>query len=217
MHRGLGARESGDRIAHFLPKREVISCHIEPSATTPWPGYGHSPSKGWPTSSARSQASRITTRTSRHTHATQPPQVFAPATLRRACLANGIGLLGFTALFIYLASRGTPGVSVAAFVTTVLGIITIVAVIGVAAFAQPAIGKAFLAGQHDVIDVNSSVYDTTQNITSGVGIVLWVVGGSCSQSPSHDHSHCPRRPGFFSLCRSRFSRSEASWAICWRK
>ena len=50
------------------------------------------------------------------------------------------------------------------------------AVIGVAAFAPPAIGKAFLAGQHDVIDVNSSVYDTTQNITSGVGIVLWVVG-----------------------------------------
>jgi hypothetical protein len=53
----------------------------------------------------------------------------------------------------------------------------LVAIFGVAAFAQPAIGKAFLAGHHDVIGLNSSVYDTALNVTSAVGLVLWVAGG----------------------------------------
>jgi hypothetical protein len=103
---------------------------------------------------------------------------FRASHLAASLLGNGIGLLGFTALFIYLASRGTPGVPVAAFVATILGIITIVATIGLAAFAQPAIGNAFLAGHHDVIGVNSSVYGTVQNVSSGVGIVLWVAGAA---------------------------------------
>ncbi len=83
---------------------------------------------------------------------------------------------GFTALLVYLASGRSPGIPVTAYVTTILGNIALVALFGVAAFAQPAIGKAFLAGHHDVIGVNSSVYGTTLTVTSVVGLVLFVAG-----------------------------------------
>jgi hypothetical protein len=74
-------------------------------------------------------------------------------------------------------------------VTTVLGNVALVALFGVAAFAQRAIGKAFLAGHHDVISLNSSVYGTPANVTVGVGLGLFWVGGilfaiAISRSPS---------------------------------
>jgi hypothetical protein len=98
--------------------------------------------------------------------------------LAASIFGTGIGLLGFTALFIYLVSRSRAGVALAAFVTTVLGNMGLVALFGVAAFAQRAIGKAFLAGHHDVIkSLNSAVYGTPLNVTSGVGLALFVAGG----------------------------------------
>jgi hypothetical protein len=101
---------------------------------------------------------------------------FLASHLGLSLLGTGIGLLGFTALFVYLASRRLSGVPVAAFVTTILGSIYMAAVFGVAAFAQPAIGKAFLAGHHDVIGLNSSVYGTPINVTVGVALALFFVG-----------------------------------------
>jgi hypothetical protein len=47
---------------------------------------------------------------------------------------------------------------------------------GVAAFAQPAIGKAFLAGHHDAIALNSSVYGIPANVTAAAGTVLFFAG-----------------------------------------
>jgi hypothetical protein len=102
---------------------------------------------------------------------------FLASHLVASMLGTGIGLLGFTSLLVYLATTGrSPRVPVAAYVTTLLGIIAMVAMFGVAAFAQPAIGKAFLAGHHDVIALNSSVYGTAANLTAAVGTVLFFAG-----------------------------------------
>jgi hypothetical protein len=102
---------------------------------------------------------------------------FLASHLAASMLGTGIGLLGFTALFVYLVSRSRPGVSLAAFVTTVLGSMGLVALFGVAAFAQRAIGKAFLAGHHEVIkSLNSAVYGTPADVTAGVGLGLVTVG-----------------------------------------
>jgi hypothetical protein len=102
---------------------------------------------------------------------------FLASHLVASILGTGIGLLGFTALFVYLVSRSRPGVSLGAFVTTVLGNMGLVAVFGVAAFAQRAIGKAFLAGHHEVIkSLNSAIYSTPLEVTSGVGLGLFFVG-----------------------------------------
>lgn len=102
---------------------------------------------------------------------------FLASHLGLSILGAGIGLLGFTALFVYLmGSRQSGGVPVGAFVTTILGSMCTVAVIGVAAFAQPAIGNAFLAGPHDVIALNASVYGTPLNVTAAAGILLSFAG-----------------------------------------
>ncbi|MBV9417160.1 MAG: hypothetical protein JO363_19400 [Solirubrobacterales bacterium] len=101
---------------------------------------------------------------------------FLTSHLTASMLGTGIGLLGFTALFVYLANRLRSGVPVAAFATTVIGSVYMVALFGVAAFAQPAIGKAFLAGHHDVIALNSSVYGTAFNLTAAAGTVLFFAG-----------------------------------------
>jgi hypothetical protein len=102
---------------------------------------------------------------------------FLASHLGASLLGTGIGLLGFTALCVYLiTSSRKSGVPVAAFVSTILGNIYMVAVIGVAAFAQPAIGKAFLAGHHDVIGLNASVYGTSLNVAAGVGLGLFFAG-----------------------------------------
>jgi hypothetical protein len=102
---------------------------------------------------------------------------FLASHLVASMLGTGIGLLGFTALFVYLAGESRPGIALAAFVTTLLGNVALVAMFGVAAFAQRAIGKAFLAGHHDVVGVNSTVYGTPADVTVGVGLGLFFAGG----------------------------------------
>jgi hypothetical protein len=102
---------------------------------------------------------------------------FLASHLAASILGTAIGLLGFTALTVYLVSRGRrTGVAVSALAMTVAGNMGLVALFGVAAFAQPAIGKAFLAGHHDVVSLNSSVYGTALDATSGVGLGLFFAG-----------------------------------------
>jgi hypothetical protein len=101
---------------------------------------------------------------------------FLVSHLAASMLGTGIGLVGFTALLVYLATGPSPRVPVAAYMTTILGSIAMVAMFGVAAFAQPAIGNAFLAGHHDVIALNSSVYGTAANLTAALGMVLFFAG-----------------------------------------
>ena len=67
--------------------------------------------------------------------------------------------------------------------------------IGVAAFAQPAIGKAFLAGHHDVIALNASVYGTSLNITAAVGILLSFAGAVLFAIAISRSRSLPRRAG----------------------
>jgi hypothetical protein len=70
---------------------------------------------------------------------------FLASHLGASMLGTGIGLLGFTALLVYLATRCSPGVPVTAYLTTILGNIVLAAVFGVAALPQPAIGNAVKA------------------------------------------------------------------------
>jgi hypothetical protein len=102
---------------------------------------------------------------------------FLVSHLTASMLGTAIGLLGFTALFVYLMRGGRrAGVALSAFVMTIVGNMGLVALFGVAALAQPAIGKAFLAGHHDVVGLNSSVYGTAANAIAGVGLGLFFVG-----------------------------------------
>jgi hypothetical protein len=88
----------------------------------------------------------------------------------------GLGALGFMALSIVLASHGALRLGTWALVTAVLGDVAIVAVFGIAAFAQPAIGKAYLAGDHQVRGLYDDVNGVPLFSTAGAGVLLLSTG-----------------------------------------
>jgi hypothetical protein len=81
--------------------------------------------------------------------------VFLVSHLVGSILGAAVGVLGFLALAVLLVERGVARLALGALVGTVVGSVLLTAVFGVAAFAQPAIGRAFLAGDADV----AALYD----------------------------------------------------------
>ena len=71
---------------------------------------------------------------------------FLASHLVGSILGAAIGALGLVALGAVLASRGHPRAGLWVIVTGVFANVLTVAVIGIAAFAQPAIGRLYLAG-----------------------------------------------------------------------
>ena len=98
---------------------------------------------------------------------------FLASHLIASILGAAIGALGLIALGAVLASRGHPRAGLWTMVTGVFANVLTAAGFGVAAFAQPAIGRAYLAGHTAqarllvATAVNGGWLNTT-NITSGL-------------------------------------------------
>ena len=90
-----------------------------------------------------------------------------------------IGILGFAALTVLLATRGAPRLAAVALAAGVLGNILTTAVFGVAAFAQPAIGRAFLAGHTDMPAFYDDVNSGPLFGTAIPGVLLLTAGLIC--------------------------------------
>ena len=87
-----------------------------------------------------------------------------------------LGLLGIVAALAFLA-RGraaTPAILGAA--CFIVGNVLFTALFGVAAFAQPGIGEAFLAGTPGMRELNDDVYGTPLFATAGTGFLFFVAG-----------------------------------------
>jgi hypothetical protein len=94
-------------------------------------------------------------------------------------LGAAIGVLGFIALAALLVRGRSAGMAVTALVITVLATTLATSVFGVAAFAQPAIGRAYLAGlTEQAIAFNSDVYGVPLFATALPGLLLFAVGVS---------------------------------------
>jgi len=91
-------------------------------------------------------------------------------------LGAGVGTLGFMALALALTDRGAPRIAVWTLATTVLGNTLVTAVFGIAAFAQPAIGRAFLAGHADAAALYDDVNGVPLMITAASGMLLISAG-----------------------------------------
>lgn len=86
-------------------------------------------------------------------------------------------LIGMTALSV-LTEHGSPNRSRWGFVSSAFGQIGLASIFGVAAFAQPAIGRAFLAGERAVAEaVNADVYGGPLVATAALSLVAFVAGG----------------------------------------
>src|SRR5438445_618602 len=89
-----------------------------------------------------------------------PTTEFLISHLVASILAAGFGILGIVALAVLLASRGSVRLGVSALVTGVIGNTLLTSVFGIAAYAQPAIGRLYLSGHHTL--AQSLYHDAAQ-------------------------------------------------------
>ncbi|MDE9366700.1 hypothetical protein PZ938_13885 [Luteipulveratus sp. YIM 133132] len=88
----------------------------------------------------------------------------------------GLGVLGATAACAYLVRGPAPRLALAGLTGTVMGNVVTASVFGAAAFAQPAIGRAYLDGAAGVVPLNDDVYGTPLVLTAVVGLLLLAAG-----------------------------------------
>ncbi len=102
--------------------------------------------------------------------------IFLVSHLGASILGAGLGLVGLVAALLLLV-RGPAAVSaMVGAALTIVGNMLITTVFGAAAFTQPALGRAFLAGDEGMPTLNDDVYGTPLFATVGVGLLLFIAG-----------------------------------------
>jgi hypothetical protein len=84
-----------------------------------------------------------------------------------------VGAIGSVALGVILIERGSPRLGIAGLITSVSGNVIGGSIFGIAAFAQPAIGRLYLSGQ--VQTAQDLYYDAAQGIPLLVVAVIFLV------------------------------------------
>src|SRR5580765_3093009 len=80
------------------------------------------------------------------------------------------GVLGLVALFTFLALRVRSRLAVVGLCMAVVGNVMVTAIFGMAAFAQPAVGRLYQAGHtEDAIATYNDMYGTPLSITAAIG------------------------------------------------
>jgi hypothetical protein len=91
-----------------------------------------------------------------------------------------VGVLGLLALFVFLALRVRSHLAAVGLVFAVVGNVMITAIFGMAAFAQPAVGRLYLAGHtEDAVATYNDMYGVPLSATAAVGLPLLVIGIVC--------------------------------------
>jgi hypothetical protein len=102
---------------------------------------------------------------------------FLVSHLVASILGAAIGVVGAVALGVLLGRGRSSTPAMLGIACTLVGNVLFTAIFAAAAFAQPAIGQAWLAGAHDVArSVNSDVYGPPLFVTFAVGAPLFIAG-----------------------------------------
>ncbi len=88
-----------------------------------------------------------------------------------------IGSIGTVALVLYLQNSRAAGRAIIGMAATVLGNTLTSSIFGAAAFVQPALGRAFLAGQQNAPAIYDGVYGVSLFGTAIVALLLFIIGG----------------------------------------
>lgn len=88
-----------------------------------------------------------------------------------------VGSIGAIGLLMYLLDSRVAGRTVGGLFATVAANTALSAIFGVAAFAQPAMGRLFLAGQQNATDFYNQTYGGPLLITVLVALLLFIAGG----------------------------------------
>jgi hypothetical protein len=102
---------------------------------------------------------------------------FLASHLVASILGAGLGIVGTVSLGVLLATGRSVTPAMLGLACTLVGNVLFTAIFAAAAFAQPAIGQAWLDGAHDVArSVNSDVYGPPLFATFAVGAPLFIAG-----------------------------------------
>jgi hypothetical protein len=102
---------------------------------------------------------------------------FLVSHIAASIVGAAIGVVGLLALYVFLALHIRSRLAALALFLAVVGDVMITAIFGMAAFAQPALGRLYLAGQTDAaVSTYDDMYGTPLGLTAAVGILLFVVG-----------------------------------------
>jgi len=92
-------------------------------------------------------------------------------------LGAAVGSLGVIGLMLYLQDSKVADRAIIGMAATVMGNTLLSAIFGVAAFAQTAMGRMYLAGQQNASDFYNQVYNGALLGTALVGLLLFMIGG----------------------------------------
>jgi hypothetical protein len=101
---------------------------------------------------------------------------FLVSHLGASIVGTAFGLLGVVAALAFLVRGRAVTAAVLGAACFIVGNVLLTAVFGVAAFAQPAIGDAFLDGVTGVRELNEDVYSAPLFATAGIGLLLFLAG-----------------------------------------
>ena len=102
---------------------------------------------------------------------------FLVSHLLNSILGAAIGSVGVIGLMLYLQDSNVASKAITGMVTTVAANTLTSSIFGVAAFAQPAMGRVFLAGQENALDFYNDVYAAPLFLTALVSLLLFITGG----------------------------------------
>jgi hypothetical protein len=97
--------------------------------------------------------------------------------LINSILGAAIGSIGVIALMLLLQDSKAIGKALTGMVATVVANTLTSSIFGAAAFAQPAMGRLFLAGQENALDFYNNVYAAPLFLTALVSLLLFIAGG----------------------------------------
>lgn len=121
---------------------------------------------------------------------------FLVSHLFNSIFGAALGSIGVIGLMLFLQSTKAAGKALTGMAATVAANTLTASIFGVAAFAQPAMGRAFLAGQENVLDFYNNVYAAPLFITALVSLLLFIAGGILTGMAIAAYSRWPRWTGW---------------------
>lgn len=107
-----------------------------------------------------------------------------------------IGSIGVIALMLYLQDSKVAGRAITGMVGTVAGNTLTSSIFGVAAFAQPAMGRIFLSGEGNALDFYNEVYTAPLFLTALISLLLFIIGGIFTGMAIAGYDGFPRWAGW---------------------
>lgn len=109
---------------------------------------------------------------------------------------GAIGSIGAVGLLLFLQDSKVAGRTIVGMVAMIISNTLVASIFGVAAFAQTAMGRLFMAGQQNALDFYNEIYNGTLFGTALIALLLFTLGGVLMGNAITASSLFPRWTGW---------------------